>query len=124
MRSAFLIFCMALLSLNACGDSGPDGECWLGVDTLYVSGILVDGEASIQQAFSEYVAYVDSTDATFPENATELVYISSTYWWRWEDTKYWLIRYRARLPAGNQWLDRETLYIDENGVLVLPRGCI
>lgn len=114
---------LAAAFLGSCKDSDPD-LCWIGVDTLYVSGIAVESEASIVAAFDAYVAHVESTEDTFPEEATEIVYAFSRYGQRWDGDRYWLIGYRAYLPQYDQWFDREILYIDENGALVLPLGCI
>lgn len=117
--------CLAgLFLLAACEDSNDTGNCWVGVDTLYVSGIPVAGESSIEDAFTRYVAYVDTTDATFPDGATQVTYISARYDWKWEGVRYWKIRYQAFSPSSNRWLDREILDIDENGVLVKGLGCI
>jgi hypothetical protein len=121
--AAFAAVLLAAVFFSSCKDSDPD-LCWIGVDTLYVSGIAVESEASIIAAFDAYVAHVESTEDTFPQDATEIVYVASEYRQTWDGLRYWLIGYRAHLPERDQWLYREILYVDENGALVLPLGCI
>ena len=125
LRVVLPAVCLAgLFLLAACEDSHDYENCWVGVDSLYVSGNPVAGESSIRDVFARYVAYVDTTDTTFPEDASQVIYISARYDWKWEGTRYWKIHYQAFVPSTNRWLDREILDIDENGVLVKALGCI
>jgi len=123
LRAVLPAACLAGLAfLAACDDSRND-LCWSGVDTLYVSGLPVGGESSIEDVFADYVAEVDSTDATFPEDAIQVIYTSSRYEGRWLGVRYWVIRYQAYLPPDDRWYDRELIHIDERGVLVKAYGC-
>jgi len=94
------------------------------VDTLFVSGTPIHESVDVEEAFAQYMAFVDSTGETFPGGASIAEYRSATDYWTWEGRRYWRIAHRVYEPASQEWSNRETLYIDENGVLVSPLGCI
>jgi hypothetical protein len=96
----------------------------MGVDTLFVSDVPIQESDEVEQAFSRYAAFVDSTAGADPGGAPIVEYRSAAYYWTWGERRYWRIAHRVYEPTSQKWLNRETLYIDENGVLVSPRGCI
>ena len=123
--SGVALVTLALPIVWGCGTStGPDGPCWMGVDTLFVSDVPIDERDDVEEAFARYVAFVDSTEGTFPDGTSMVEYRSAVSYWMWRDRRYWRIEHRGYEPASQEWFNRETLYIDENGVLVSPLGCI
>jgi hypothetical protein len=123
--SGVALVALALPTVWGCGTStGPDGACWSDVDTLFVSDVPIRESDDVEQAFTLYAAFVDSTAGAFPGGASILEYRSAAYYWMWEGSRYWRIAHRVSEPVSQEWFNRETLYIDENGVLVSPLGCI
>lgn len=121
------ILSILLPACLSCSDdpvrSPPQGFCWQAVDTLYVSDISVSDTADVRIAFEEYVSLVDSTDATFPGIETDWQYMRSTYVRQYRDRHYWLVQHRSRNPDFPNWMWRQTVYVDENGTVVLPYWC-
>jgi hypothetical protein len=111
-----------ILSINCNKSTGPD-FCWMGVDTLYSSGISVHDTSDVRKAFEEYIAYVDSTSAEFPfdENWS---YLASRPFHEWKGRFYWQVDHEAYSPDLDKRLTRRLVYVDENGVVVRPYGCI
>jgi hypothetical protein len=96
----------------------------MAVDTLFVSGVPIQESDDVEEAFARYVAFVDSSGGAFPGGASIVEYRSATDYWTWGERRYWRIAHSEYEPASQEWFNRETLYIDENGVLVSPLGCI
>ena len=129
MRSRLLsvtaaLTAVVLLTLAGCGSTGPEDPCWVGVDTVFVSGLPVGDAEDVEGVFARYAAFADSTGGSLPEGVTELEYRSAEYYWEWRDVDSSRIAPRGDIAAEQRWQDRETLYVDENGVLVAPLGCI
>ena len=113
---------LGLLFLLGCGTEGPDGVCWMGVDTLFVSGMSIASAQDVAAAFGPFAAYVDTSEA-FPEGTT-VEYVWARYYWAFEHRRYWLLHTREYDPQYDRWYERETTYVDENGVFVYPLGCM
>jgi hypothetical protein len=97
--------------------------CWVSVDTLYQSGVSIGKASDVQAAFEAYVAFVDTTDAEFPyeQNWT---YLASIPFHKWRDRFYWQVRHEAYSPDLDKRRAHRLVYVDENGVVVWPYGCI
>jgi hypothetical protein len=66
---------------------------------------------------------VDTTDAVFPheENWT---YLASRPYGFWHGRFYWQVDHEAYSSDVDQRVVRRWVYVDENGVVVWPYGCI
>lgn len=117
-----IAFLYLVLSLNCNKSTEPD-FCWMGIDTLYSSGISVHDTSDVRRAFEEYITYIDTTSAEFPfdENWS---YLSSRPFHEWRGHFYWQVDHEAYSPDLDKRLLRRLVYVDENGVVVWPYGCI
>ncbi len=102
--------------------TGP-GSSWCGLDTLYQSGIPVHYTSDVQIAFEAYVAFVDTTTAEFPSEQ-DWTYLASRPYKVWRDRLYWQVDHESYSTSLGKRATRRLVYIDENGVVVLPLGCI
>ena len=97
--------------------------CWIAVDTLYVSGIPVRDTSDVRVAFEAYIAFVDTTAAEFPDEE-DWTYLTSRRFHTWRGRFYWQVDHEAYSPSLNKRVLRRLVYVDENGVVVGPYGCI
>ena len=108
----------------ACSKKSTSNEgCWVGVDTVFASGVEISGVDDIPTAFANYAVYVDSTTGEYWDGSTEVDLLQSEYVREFKGLKYWLLHTQNYDSLHDQWNERETLYVDENGVFVLPLGC-
>ena len=120
-----LLFVTACLGgFVSCHRIGPTGHCWMGVDTLYSSAMPVTDTSDVRRAFQAYTAFVDTTDAVFPDSATKWEYRGSEYDKGYKGRRYWkvwFLSYRPQYaePVLQCWID-----VDGNGTVVAPLGCI
>ena len=117
---------LGFIAALGCDDEVPTrshGFCWMTVDTLYASGIRTADTAGVRTAFEAYIAFVDSTPAEFPEDS-DWVYVTSRPFHIWRERFYWQVDHEASCDCSTHRLLRRICYIDENGVVVLPFGCI
>ena len=119
--SAFL----GLVMTVGCGDDGPTRPdfCWISVDTLYASRISVHDTSDVRVAFEAYVAFVDTTAAEFPSEL-DWTYLTSRPFHTWRGRFYWQVDHEAYSPNLGTRVTRRLVYVDENGVVVWPFGCI
>lgn len=123
LGASFMVFGLTAL-LGACDDETTrPNPCWMGLDTLYASGIAVTDTNTAREAFEAYIAVVDSTDAAFPSES-QWQYLSAHLCCKYEGSWYWSIRHRAYLEEQEVWLVRRLTYVSERGVIVWPLGCI
>jgi hypothetical protein len=94
------------------------------VDTLYSSGVDVIDTSTVRQAFQTYTAYVDTTEITFPDGATKWEYERSEYDRSFKGIRYWKVWFLSYRPQHSTPVRQCFVDADENGTLVLPRGCI
>jgi len=106
-----------------CNKPTRPNPCWISVDTLFVSGITIHNTSDVRQAFESYIAFVDTTDAEFPSEAN-WKYLTSRPFHTWKGRFYWQIDHEAYSPSLNKRVLRRLVYVDENGVVVGPYGCI
>ena len=115
---------LCLLLCSGCGDRVTEPRiCWTGIDTLYASGIAIADTADVHRAFDAYIAFVDTTDAEFPDGETWR-YLSSAPSHTWKGRFYWAVRHDAYSPGVGRWIERLLVYVDANGCVVWPYGCI
>ena len=111
------------LVMNAgCSPTRP-GHCWMSVDTLYVSGVSVGKASDVRAAFEAYVAFVDTTDAEFLYEE-DWTYLTCRPFHKWRDRFYWQVDHEAYSPDVSKRRTHRLVYVDENGVVVRPYGCI
>lgn len=124
-RTALML--MLGLAATACNEelrpTGPRGPCWMDVDTLFASGIAVTDTSAVRSAFEAYIAFVDTTAAEFPAEA-DWSYLASRPYWSWRGRRYWQVDHEAYSQSLDMRLSRRTIYVDENGMVVLPFHCI
>lgn len=127
----FLLFLLilglaALLTALGCyrSPTGPTGSCWMGVDTLYSSGISVADTSAVRRAFQAYTAFVDTTESTFPDGATKWVYWRCEYDRKFKGVRYWNVWFLSFIPKNASPLFQCWVDVDENGTVVWPMGCI
>lgn len=116
--TAFLGLVMNL----GCSPTRP-GHCWIGVDTLYASGVCVRNTSDVRVAFEAYIAFVDTTAAEF-WNEEDWTYLTSRPFRIWEGRFYWQVDHEAYSPSLGKRVMRRLVYVDENGVVVRALGCI
>lgn len=121
-----LVPCMLLILhfSSGCADRAPTEPrfCWMGIDTLYASGIGIADTADVHRAFDEYIAFVDTTAAEFPcEEAWR--YLNSEPFDTWRGQFYWQVEHEAYSSELGQRLARRLIYVDANGNIVWPYGC-
>jgi hypothetical protein len=95
----------------------------MGLDTLYTSGIAIADTSDVRAAFEAYIAFVDSSSAVFPEEQ-DWKYLTARPFHSWQGRFYWQVDHEAYSPSLNIRLTRRLTYVDENGVVVWPLGCI
>jgi hypothetical protein len=115
--AAFLL----ALAVLGCGES-YDGVCWMGVDTVYVSGVRVENGEGAREALDRLAAHVD-TSAAYPDGYA-VQFVWARYYWTFQHRRYWLLHTREFLVDPPIWFESEVLFVDENGVIVHPLGCI
>jgi len=118
-----LVTVLSGLGGSGCDDS-PSGPFWCAIDTLYCSGIVITDTSSVRRAFEGYVAYVDSTDASFRGGATRWEFASTAYDGKYQGIRYWKIWHREYFPERPAPLLRRTVDVDENGTVVYGLGCM
>jgi hypothetical protein len=108
-----------VITVGGC-DHGPTrpGSGWCGLDTLYESGIPVRHTCDVRAAFEAYVAFVDTT------TTEDWTYLGSRPFKIWHYRLYWEVDYEAHQTSHGKRAIRRLAYIDENGVVVRPLGCI
>jgi hypothetical protein len=111
-----------VINLN-CDKSTRSDFCWMSVDTLYSSGISIHDTSDVREAFEAYIAYVDTTSAEFPFEQN-WSYLTSQPFHKWRGRFYWQVDHEVYSPNDDKWLLRRLVYVDENGVIVRPYGCI
>jgi hypothetical protein len=122
---AFILLAVSLclvMILNCDKPTRPD-FCWVRVDTLYASGISVHDTSAVRLAFESYIAFVDTTVAEFP-NEEHWTYLTSRPFHTWRGRFYWQVDHEAYSPSLNKRVLRRLVYVDQNGVVVRPYGCI
>jgi hypothetical protein len=121
----FLAICLLTLSAMACNDrSGPVQPCWMGIDSLFASGIAVADTAGVRRAFSVYVAAVDSTTGNYDDGSTHWVFQRACYDREYEGLRYWKVWHWAEYPDRPEPLLQRTIDVDQNGVVVRVLGCM
>jgi len=118
----FSIFICLVMIFNCDNPTQPD-LCWMGVDTLYTSGVSVHDTSDVRVAFESYIVFVDTTAAEFPKEE-DWTYLTSRPFHTWKDRFYWQVDHEAYSPSLNKRVLRRLVYVDENGVVVWPYGCI
>ena len=119
---AILIFIVALQNIS-CNDD-PTKPCWMGVDSLYATGLSITDTSEVRLAFVFYQTYVDSSSTEFPDGASAWEFDHANYLHSFRDIKYWEIWHYTTLPSNPDPILRNTLSIDENGTLVFGLGCM
>ena len=122
---AVILFAVSLclvMIFNCDKPTRPD-FCWVSVDTLYASGISVYDTSDIRVAFESYIAFVDTTPAEFPDEE-DWTYLTSRPFHSWRGRFYWQVDHEAYSPSLNKRVLRRLVYVDQNGVVVWPYGCI
>ena len=119
---------LPVAGLVACGllaacDEDPE-ECWLGLDTLYVTGITVNGVSDVQTVFNAYLASVDSTGTALPDSALKWTFERAEFNREYAGKRYWRLWHTAEYSWTEAPLLRRLLDVDEGGALVAPLGCI
>jgi hypothetical protein len=120
--AAFLCF-IILLGCDENGPSRPHGFCWMDIDTLYASAISVMDTSEVRAAFQAYILHVETTQAEFPADE-DWTYLTSRPFDTWQGRFYWQVDHEAYDPNSDSRLMRRLAYVDENGVVVWPHGCI
>lgn len=115
-------FVIAMM-LNCNDPPTRPNPCWTSVDTLFSSGIPIRDTSDVRAAFDAYVTFVDSTDAEFPMDQN-WSYLTSRPFHKWKGRFYWQVDHMVYSPDQGTMLLRRLVYVDENGVVVLPYGCI
>lgn len=113
---------LGLVMNVGCSPTRP-GHCWIGVDTLYASGVCVRNTSDVRAAFEAYVAFVDTTAAEF-RSEQDWTYLTSRPSHTWKGRFYWQVDHEAYSPSLGKRVMRRLVYVDENGVVVWPLGCI
>jgi hypothetical protein len=119
---SFAIFLCLFATLDCDKPNDPD-FCWIRVDTLYLSGIPAHDTSDIREAFESYVTFVDTTAAEFPDEE-DWTYLTSRPFHTWRGRFYWQVDHEAYSPSLNKRVLRRLVYVDQNGVVVWPYGCI
>jgi len=117
-----IVYLCLVMTLN-CDKSTRSDFCWMSVDTLYSSGIFIHDTSDVRVAFEEYIAFVDTTPAEFPDEQ-DWSYLTSRPFHKWRDRFYWQVDHEAYSPSLNKRVLRRLVYVDQNGVVVWPYGCI
>jgi hypothetical protein len=122
---AFILFAVSLCLVMSfsCNKSTRPNPCWTSVDTLFSSGILVHDTSDVRVAFEAYIAFVDTTAAEFPSEL-DWSYLSSRPFHTWRGRFYWQVDHEAYSPSLDKRVLRRLVYVDQNGVVVWPYGCI
>ena len=118
----FIISLCLITNIN-CDKSTRPNPCWTSVDTLFSSGITIHDTSDVRKAFEEYVAYVDTTPVEYP-NDYSWSYVTSRPFHLWKGRFYWQVDHYVYSTRDQEWILRRLVYVDENGVVVLPYGCI
>lgn len=118
----FAVFLCLVMIFNCDKPTRPE-FCWMAVDTLYVSGIPIRDTSDVRGAFEAYIAFVDTTTAEFPSEL-DWSYFSSRPFHTWQGRFYWQVDHEAYSPTLGKRVHRLLVYIDQNGVVVWPYGCI
>jgi len=116
-----VFLCLAMI-FNCNKPTRPD-FCWVRVDTLYASGIPIHNTSDVRKAFESYIAFVDTTDAEFP-GEEDWTYLTSPPFHTWRGRFYWQVDHEAYSPSLDKRVLRRLVYVDQNGVVVRPYGCI
>jgi hypothetical protein len=122
---AVILFAVSLclvMIFNCDNPTRPD-FCWVSVDTLYASGISVHNTSDVRVAFESYIAFVDTTAAEFPDEE-DWTYLTSRPFHTWRGCFYWQVDHVAYSSSLNKRVLRRLVYVDQNGVVVRPYGCI
>ncbi len=109
--------------LGACSDSDSTENCWVGVDTVYVSNMAVTDTVGVRAVFEAYVDSVETAGGNLWGGGTAWEYVGSRFDWEWQGRRYWAVTHSVLFPQTTRVI-RRTLEVDENGVLVQPLGCI
>jgi hypothetical protein len=118
-----LIVSLCLIMSFNCDKSTRPDPCWMSVDTLFSSGISIHDTSDVREAFEEYIAFVDTTPAEFPDEQN-WSYLTSRPFHKWRDRFYWQVDHEAYSHSLNKRVLRRLVYVDQNGVVVWPYGCI
>lgn len=126
IRTFPIILFMLFVAVGCEDDSTPSRPkpCWTNLDTLLVSGIRIHDTSDVRLAFEAYIAFVDSTDATFPNDETDWEYMDSVRYALWRGTLYWQVQHSAYSPMMQTRSFNRLVYVDDNGMVVWPWGCI
>ena len=125
---AFIVF-LLVTSLGGCGDdpSRPPfkaKDCWMNVDTLFTASVSVADTQHVHLAFDAFVLAFEESGGAFPDSTNQWQYLSSEFWWEWEARHYWRVFHRSYDLREQRWYYHLTIFVDENGVVVSPFGCI
>jgi len=121
----FLVVALCCSLVVGCDDdpSQPSDFCWTHVDTLYTSGAAVSDTAAVRAAFQAYILAIVDTQADFPSDE-DWTYLTSRPFHAWRGRFYWQVDHEAYDPGSDSRLMRRLAYVDQNGVVVWPYGCI
>jgi hypothetical protein len=128
-RLAILLALTLWLTPSGCDQekdpTGPRGPCWMLVDTLLATGIAVSDTIGAHAVFDRFIACADTAGcASQWVDVRPMQYIRSEFYWAWRGRNYWKVRNLQLEPEMGGWIPREYFYVDENGVVVYPLGCI
>jgi hypothetical protein len=122
LLAAFL-GCLSVVGCDEDGPSHPSDFCWTNVDTLYASGVAVADTSAVRAAFQAYILSVVDTQADFPSDE-DWTYLTSRPFHAWQGRFYWQVDHEVYDPGSDSRLMRRLVYVDQNGVVVWPYGCI
>jgi len=114
---------LGLVMTAGCGDPTRPDFCWMSADTLYSSKISVHDTSDVRAAFEAYLAFVDTTAAEFLTDL-DWTYLTSRPYHTWRGRFYWQVDHEAYSTSLGKRVTRRLVYVDENGVVVWPLGCI
>jgi len=114
---------LCLVMIFKCDKSTRPDFCWVRVDTLYAGSVSVHDTSDVRVAFESYIAFVATTAAEFP-NEEDWTYLTSRPFHTWRGRFYWQVDHEAYSPSLNKRVLRRLVYVDQNGVVVWPYGCI
>ncbi len=122
---ALLLSVVAASSYLSCdGDPRIVKPCWMGIDTLFVSGVMVGDTSGVRIVFESYLTYIDTTGAELEDGSYEWVFEKAEFDHEFQGTQYWKIWHWAKYHDQPDPILRRLIDADQNGVLVKGLGCI
>lgn len=118
------LLAVGVLALCHCEErdkpSRPRGPCWMGLDTLLVTGEHVSDTTGVRIAFVEYLACVDTAGCAsqWVDSSHPMRYFSSEFCRTYHGRAYWQVWHLEFRPEYGGWTPRTWYCVDENGVVV------